>query len=133
MMSTFLLSVLAAVSSTSPALGDEAGGGGELKRGAFFGAKVAAVSDEVRERLKLDAGLGVTVDAVILGSTAADTGLLAGDVVVAVDGVKVAGPSECVRTIAGLKEGAALTVEFRRGEVVQKIGDQAQGPAVRHE
>ncbi len=29
----------------------------ELKRGAFFGAKVGPVSDEVRERLKLDEGM----------------------------------------------------------------------------
>jgi len=127
MMPTLLLSVLAAWSSTSPALGDEAGGGGELKRGAFFGAKVAAVSDETRERLKLDAGLGVTVEAVIPGSTAADNGLQAGDVVVAFNGVKVAGPGEFVATIGGLKEGASVTIEVRRGDVVQKKDIKLKG------
>jgi hypothetical protein len=37
----------------------------ELKRGAFFGAKIIPVTGEVRERLRLGAGAGALIDQVI--------------------------------------------------------------------
>ena len=44
--------------------------GAELKRGAFFGAKLNPIPDEVRERLKLEAGSGAMIEQVIPGSSA---------------------------------------------------------------
>jgi pimeloyl-ACP methyl ester carboxylesterase len=92
----------------------------ELKRGAFFGARVGAVSDEVRENLKLDDGVGTAVEEVIAGSTAAEAGFKAGDVLLAINGAKIPGTGEFVRTIASLKAGAAVAIEFRRGDTPLK-------------
>jgi dienelactone hydrolase len=92
----------------------------DLKRGAFFGAKVGSVSDEVRENLKLEAGIGIAVEEVFAGSTAADAGFKAGDVLLAVNGTKIPGSGEFVRTIAGLKAGASMAIEYRRGDAASK-------------
>jgi pimeloyl-ACP methyl ester carboxylesterase len=92
----------------------------ELKRGAFFGVKLVAVSDEVRERLKLDEGAGAVVEAVIPGSTAEAAGFKADDVLLTLDGAKIAGASQVVQSIAGRKAGASVTIEFRRGEALRK-------------
>jgi dienelactone hydrolase len=105
------------VSWTSDARGDA---GVDLKRGAFFGAKVGSISDEVRENLKLEAGVGVALEEVFAGSTAADAGFKAGDVLLAVNGTKIPSSGEFVRTIAGLKAGTSVAIEFRRGDAVVK-------------
>jgi pimeloyl-ACP methyl ester carboxylesterase len=121
MFATLLLSVLTTVSSTTPAFDRQAKpGGGELKRGAFFGAKIGAVPGEVRERLKLGADTGIVVEEVISGSTAEAGGFKAGDVVVAVNGAKIPGVGEFIRTIGGRKAGASVLIEFRRGDAVRR-------------
>ena len=76
---------------------------GELHAGGFFGAKVVPVSDEVRDRFKLDAGNGVLIDEVIPGSTAAAAGFKAGDVLLALNGAKITGPGAFVQAIASRK------------------------------
>jgi len=122
MLTVLVLSVFTTVSSTAsdPALGISPDSGVELARGAFFGAKVGQVSDEVRDQLKLDEGTGIAVEAVIPGSTAEAAGFKAGDVLLAVDGVKIPGTAEFIRTIGGLKGGASVTIEFRRGDALRK-------------
>src|SRR5438067_2342034 len=105
MLAALLLSIFTTVSSTAAALDTRAEPGGELKRGAFFGTKVNTVPDEVLERLKLDAGTGIEIGEIIPGSTAEAAGFKAGDVLVAVDGAKITGPGEFVRTISGRKAG----------------------------
>jgi pimeloyl-ACP methyl ester carboxylesterase len=119
MLSALLLSLFTTISSPAPALDFRAESGPELKRGAFFGARVNAVSDEARERLKLAEGTGIELGEIIPGSTAEATGFKAGDVLLAVDGTKIAGPGEFVRLIGGRKAGAVLTIEFRRGEAAR--------------
>jgi len=122
MLTVLVLSVFTTVSSTAsdPALGISPDSGVELARGAFFGTKVGQVSDEVRDQLKLDEGTGIAVEAVIPGSTAEAAGFKAGDVLLAVDGVKIPGTAEFIRTIGGLKGGASVTIEFRRGDALRK-------------
>jgi pimeloyl-ACP methyl ester carboxylesterase len=117
---SFLLSVIISVSSVAWTPDVQGDAGADLKRGAFFGAKVGAVSDEVRENLKLDAGVGIAVEYVIAGSTAAEAGFKAGDVLLAVNGTKIPGAMEFVGTIAGLQAGTSLAIEYRRGDAPAK-------------
>ena len=90
--------------------------GADLKRGAFFGAAVGPVSDELRQRLKLDAGTGATIKQVIAGSTAEAAGFQAGDVLLSLNGAKIAGPNDLVQAISSKKAGTAVAIAFRRGE-----------------
>jgi pimeloyl-ACP methyl ester carboxylesterase len=121
MFTTLLLSVFATISSPAPALDNPAGPSvSELRRGAFFGAKVDSVSDEVRERLKLDADTGIAIGQIIPGSTAEAAGFRAGDVLVALDGAKIIGTGDFIRRIGGRQAGASVTIEFRRGDAARK-------------
>jgi dienelactone hydrolase len=115
-----LISAVTAVSSVAWIPDVQGDAGLDLKRGAFFGAKVGAVSDEIRENLKLDADTGVAVEQVFAGSTAAEAGFKAGDILLAVNGTKISGAGSFVQTIAGLKAGASLAIEFRRGDAPAK-------------
>ena len=137
MLTALVLSVFMTVSSTAsiPALplGVAAEPDGELPRGGFFGAKVIPVSDEVRERFKLEAGTGALIDEVIPGSTAEAAGFKAGDVLLALDGAKIAGPGALVQAIAGRKAGAEVTIELRRGDDLRQRKSDAQGAPVREE
>ena len=91
----------------------------ELKRGAFFGAKVSPLTSKVRERLKLDSTDGVLIDQVIPGSTAEQAGFQPGDVLLAFNGTKISGTGEFIRTIASSKGGASVTIAFRRGDALR--------------
>jgi len=115
-----LVSAATAISFTAWGPNVQGDAGVDLKRGAFFGAKVGSVSDEARENLKLEAGFGIAIEQVFAGSTAAEAGFKAGDVLLAVNGTKIPGAGEFVRTIAGLKAGASVALEFRRGGAQEK-------------
>ncbi len=120
MLNWLLISTVTAAFSAAWAPDVRGDAGVDLKRGAFFGAKVGSVSDEARENLKLEAGVGITVEEIIAGSTAAEAGFKAGDVLLAVDGTKIPGTGEFIRTIAGLKAGTSVAIEFRRGDAEEK-------------
>jgi uncharacterized protein len=113
MLATLLLS-MATTLSTSPQTPADLPGG--LRRGAFLGASLAPVPDEARERLKLEPGRSALVDGVIPGSTAEAIGLKVGDVIVALDGAKLEGPTGVIRSIGSRKAGDPATIEFRRGD-----------------
>src|ERR1700733_8016663 len=100
MLAVLVLSVFTTISSP---LSASAQPEVELKRGAFFGAKVVAVPDEIREQLKLDEGMGAQIEAIIPGSTAEAAGFKAGDVLLTLDGAKIAGAVELVQSLAGRK------------------------------
>jgi uncharacterized protein len=117
MLAALVLSVFTTISSPASASAEPEV---ELKRGAFFGAKVAAVSDEVREQLKLGEGEGALIEAIIPGSTAEAAGFKAGDVLLTLDGVKIAGAVELVQNLASRKAGALATIEFHRGGALHK-------------
>jgi len=120
MLSALVLSVFTTVSSSAPVFVSTFGltvePDAELKRGAFFGAKVLAVPDPERERLKLEAGDGAMIGEVIPGSTAEAAGFKPGDILLTLDGAKIAGSSGFVQAIVGRKAGAEVTIERRRGD-----------------
>lgn len=120
-MLTWLLIAAATVVSSVSWHPDVKGDAGiDLKRGAFFGAKIGSVSEEVRKNRKLEAGVGVAVEEVITGSTAADAGFKTGDILLAVNGTKIPGTGQFIQTIAGLKAGTSVAIEFRRGDAEKK-------------
>jgi len=93
--------------------------GAQLKRGAFFGAKVNSISEEVRERLKLESDSGALIDQVIPGSTAEGAGFKPGDVILSLDGAKIEGANELIRAISGRKANASVAIAFRRGDALR--------------
>ncbi len=115
LLSIFTIASTSAFEYTPP--GDQ---GAELKRGAFFGAKVDAVTDLVREHLKLDEGVGVLLGEVFPASTAEAAGFKAGDVLLALDENKLVDPGQLVRLIGARKAGAEVTIELRRGDGLEK-------------
>jgi dienelactone hydrolase len=120
MLTTLLLSIFTTVSTSTLVAAPAVDQGVELKRGAFFGARVDAVTDEVRERLKLGEGVGVVLGQIIPGSTAEAAGFQAGDVLLTLDDKKIVGSGEFVRLIGGRKAGAEVTIELRRGDGLEK-------------
>jgi pimeloyl-ACP methyl ester carboxylesterase len=124
MLSSLVLSVFATITSlistSPPALGSSSGPAPELQRGAFFGAKVSAVPDEVREKWKLEEGMGAVIETVFPESTAEAAGFKAGDVLLTLDGAKIAGAGDAVQKISARKAGTQMTIEFRRGDTLDK-------------
>ena len=120
MLTILCLSIVTSLSSPAPAVDIQAEAAGGLKRGAFFGARISAVEDETRERLKLGAGTGIAIDQVIPGSTAEAAGFKPGDVLVALDGTKITGAGEFVQMIGGKKAGTAVTIDLRRGDAARQ-------------
>ena len=57
---------------------------------------------------------------VIAGSTAEAAGFKSGDVIMAVNGAKIAGPGAVVQAIAGRKAGAEVALELRRGDLLRQ-------------
>ena len=64
---------------------------GELKRKAFFGAVLAPVPEEIREKEKLIQGEGLVIQRVISHSTAEGAGFLEGDILLRMDREAVPG------------------------------------------
>ena len=118
-VSTISVSLSPMDSTSVSALDGSTGSGAELKRGAFFGAKVIAISDEVRERLKLESESGAVIELVIPGSTAEGAGFKSGDVLLSLNGAKIEGANELVRAIAGRKANASVAIAFRRGDALR--------------
>ena len=120
MLSALLLSICVYVSSTNPTFAPTVFAppdpDAELPRGGFLGAKLIPVSDDIRERLKLNSGDGAAIDEVIPDSTAAAAGFQKGDVLLALNHARIAGIGPFVQAIASRKAGAEVTIELRRGE-----------------
>jgi dienelactone hydrolase len=118
-VSAITVSVSSLGSASAPVLDVSNESGSELKRGAFFGAKVNSISDEVRERLKLESSSGAMIDFIIPGSTAEGAGFQSGDVLLSLNGAKIEGANELVRSIGQLKANAMVAIVFRRGDAVR--------------
>lgn len=87
--------------------------GGPLPRTGFFGAKIGAISSEVRDRQKLDESEGVVIEQVFPRTTAADAGFKAGDVILSISG-KIADTAAFVNKVRAMRVGDVAAVEFVR-------------------
>jgi CubicO group peptidase (beta-lactamase class C family)/dienelactone hydrolase len=90
---------------------------GELRRRAMFGAQLAPVTREVRERQKLDGDDGVVLEKVFPDTSAADAEFKAGDVILAIDGAKLTGVPMFLDKMAKARAGDVLTLAFVRDGV----------------
>ncbi|WP_417826437.1 DegQ family serine endoprotease [Thalassospira povalilytica] len=89
---------------------------GDLRR-PWIGATGQAVTADLASSLELDRPHGVLISAIRDGSPAQRGGLLAGDVVVAVNGLPVDNPNELKFRIATLElDGSAKLTVLRRGK-----------------
>jgi dienelactone hydrolase len=122
MWAALLLSVFATVlsSNSASAVDLTVEPDGELQRGAFFGARMLSVPDEVRDRFKIEAGTGAVIGEVFPGTSAEAAGFKAGDILLAANGAKIAGAVAFTQVIAARKAGAELTIELRRGDDLRK-------------
>ena len=87
----------------------------ELPRKGYFGVRLAPLSDEVRARGQLEAGVGVLIEAVVPGTTAADGGIRQGDVLLALDGRTLSGVADVMTTVAAMAVRQKFEVTLLRG------------------
>src|SRR5262249_23711362 len=87
---------------------------GELRRRAMFGAQLAPVTKEVRDHQKLEGESGVVLEKIFPDTSAADGDFKAGDVILAIGGVKVANVAMFLKRIEETRTGDVLTLEMVR-------------------
>ncbi len=80
--------------------------------GGFLGVQLVELTDALRDRFDVAAGVGVMVSEVVAGSPAEQAGITAGDVIVAVDGETVSGASSLTRKVSSLEEGENVAFEI---------------------
>jgi putative serine protease PepD len=74
---------------------------------------------------------GAQVTSVASGSPAAAAGLKAGELITALNGTAVIGPSQLVADLAALKPGAKVTLTVKRGSATAKLTATLSGQASR--
>jgi pimeloyl-ACP methyl ester carboxylesterase len=89
----------------------------ELRRRAMFGAQLADVTKEVRDRQKLDGNGGIMLEQVFPGTSAADAELKAGDVILAIGGGTLIGVPMFLESLAKARAGDVLTLDVVRDGV----------------
>jgi serine protease Do len=103
---------------------------GAVQRG-WLGVEIQPVTPEIAESLGLTAEKGALVSAAQDDGPAKKAGVLAGDVITAVDGKEVASPKELARIIGGLEPGKPVEVTLWRAgksEVKQVNLGELPGP-----
>jgi S1-C subfamily serine protease len=86
---------------------------------AFLGVSqisVSELSDALREEFDVTVDEGAFIAAVDPGSGADQAGMVAGDVVVGIDGETVASSEDLARIIRGHESGEEVTLEYLRGD-----------------
>jgi serine protease Do len=86
-------------------------------RGGFLGVQTLPVSDvpqDQRDRYGVSASRGAYVENVLADTAAAEAGFQQGDVIVAVDGSPVAGPSDLGALLRDKAPGEQVTVSYER-------------------
>jgi S1-C subfamily serine protease len=113
--------------NTAKELLPELRAGEEIER-AYLGVEMAAVNEELQQELDLPVSEGALITEAVEGAPADDAGLRGGgidasgkpsadgDVIVAIDGVKVAEPDDVAAAVADKKPGDEVRVEVQRGD-----------------
>ena len=83
----------------------------------LFGAQLAPVTKEVEQRQRLGKESGAVLEKVFPGTSAADAGFQAGDVIVAMDGAEITGISAFLERLARARAGDAVTLGVVRDRV----------------
>ena len=85
-------------------------------RHSYVGIATSEVTPEAARELGLDSQNGAIVGAVTPGAPAADAGLRVRDVVLAVDGRRIARPDDIAAAIADNEPGDEVEIEYQRGD-----------------
>lgn len=93
---------------------------GEVRRG-WLGVYIQDVSSDLAESFGMDKPIGALVARVIEGGPAAEAGLQAGDVVIAVNGEKIRSAGDLPPKIGQLKPGSEATLTVVREGAEQQI------------
>src|SRR5262245_2332426 len=105
----------------SMAVADSSDIDGKLRRRAMFGAQLAPVTEEVRQRQGLDGDGGVVLEKTFPGTSAADGDFRAGDVILTIDGARITGIPMFLRKVEEARAGDALALDVvRDGARIQK-------------
>ena len=93
---------------------------GSTRRG-WLGVSITSISDEIVETLGLPEGTtGTLVNDVMPNSPASEAGLIAGDLILEVDGIKIEGSRELSRMIADTEVGKTVTLSLiRKGKQIE--------------
>ena len=91
------------------------------RKGGFLGVNLVEMTGELRKYFGVSAEEGVLVSAVEEGSPAAKAGLQAGDVIVSIDGAKVASARQVGENIRKMTEGQQVRIDVRRRGTAQQF------------
>ena len=83
----------------------------------WLGVEARAITPQIARALELDNAQGVVVVGVVRGGPAHRAGLQPGDVIVAIDGKKIAEAREALIAISNRKPGSRVKLEVRRNGI----------------
>mgnify|MGYP006279383651 FL=1 len=93
---------------------------GQVKRG-FLGVEVRAVDRQLADRLGMERARGAEVVGTIDGSPAAESALVRGDVILAVNGVTIGDSADLTEVLGSLMPGSTVTLDVRSGAEQHQI------------
>jgi serine protease Do len=112
---------------------------GRVERG-WLGVNVQGIDQDMASGLGLDSARGALVANVVDGSPAADAGVMAGDVILGIDGKELSDVRELVRTVGDSDPGDSVDLEiWRMGETehlnarLAQADDNAGAPVMTEE
>jgi len=88
---------------------------GQTVKHAYLGVRMGDLTSDQATRLKVPVSEGAVIGLIDNGSPADKAGLKVGDVIVAVDGKKMASATDVVNTISDKSAGDTVQVEYYRG------------------
>lgn len=88
---------------------------GDKDGGAFLGIVPEEVTSDIAADYGVAAGQGVLIESTVDGSPADEAGLRANDILLAIGGQKLTGPSELRVQLDKFKEGDEVSLTYRRG------------------
>jgi putative serine protease PepD len=117
----------ASVESLIPELekGGQSGNGG-----GYLGVDDTTLTPALRQQYGFTPSSGAVIEGVIPGSPAAKAGLMADDIIVAVDGTAIASSDQLAKVISGAKPGQTVTITYYVGDsrrtTTATLGSQAE-------
>lgn len=101
---------------------------GKVQR-AMLGVGIEDITDRLSRRIGEEPNTGVYVNRVSAGSAAAKAGLMTGDIITAVNGVRISNYPALQEQIALFQPGDAVNVQFRRKGAVSTVEVILSSPA----
>jgi putative serine protease PepD len=91
------------------------GGTSSTVSGGYMGVEIATLTPDLRQQYNLVPMAGAVILNVVPGSPASDAGLAQGDVIVAIDGTRIASADAVTKITRSKKPGDRIQVTYERG------------------